>query len=127
MTIKLGIIGAGWIADKMAETLTGLKNDELIPYAISSRSLEKAQAFADQWGFQKAYGSYEEMLADPEVNLVYIATPHSHHLAHSKMAIEAGKPVLCEKAFTANAREAEELINLAHEKKVFITEAIWTR
>ena len=127
MIIKLGIIGAGWIADKMGETLTGLKNPEIIPYAISSRSLEKAQAFAKQWGFQKAYGSYEEMLADPEVNLVYIATPHSHHFAHSKMAIEAGKAVLCEKAFTANAREAEELIALAHEKKVFITEAIWTR
>ena len=65
MTIKLGIIGAGWIADKMAETLTGLKNPEVIPYAISSRDLAKAQAFADHWGFPKAYGSYEEMLADP--------------------------------------------------------------
>jgi len=127
MTIKLGIIGAGWIADKMAETLTGLKNPEVIPYAISSRDYAKAKAFADHWGFPKAYGSYEEMLADPEVNLVYIATPHSHHFAHAKLAIEAGKPVLCEKAFTANAREAKELIALAESRGVFITEAIWTR
>lgn len=127
MIIKLGIIGAGWIADKMGETLSGLKNPEVIPYAISSRSLEKAQAMADLYGFQKAYGSYEEMLADPEVNLVYIATPHSHHFAHASMALEAGKPVLCEKAFTANEREARELIALAESKGLFITEAIWTR
>ena len=98
MIIKLGIIGAGWIADKMGETLTGLKNPEIIPYAISSRSLEKAQAFAKQWGFQKAYGSYEEMLCDDMVDLVYIATPHSHHYEHAKMCIEHGKPVLVEKA-----------------------------
>ena len=127
MTIKLGIIGAGWIADKMAETITGLKNPEIILHAISSRNLEKAEFFAKQWGVPNAYGSYEEMMQDPEVNLVYVATPHSHHFQHSKMAIEAGKPVLCEKAFTANAREARELIALAESKGVFITEAIWTR
>ena len=127
MTIKLGIIGAGWIADKMAETLTGLNNPEVQLYAISSRNLEKAEFFAWQWNIPNAYGSYEEMLQDPEVNLVYVATPHSHHFAHSKMCIEAGKPVLCEKAFTANAREAKELIALAESKGIFITEAIWTR
>lgn len=127
MTIKLGIIGAGWIADKMAETLTGLKNPEVILYAVASRNLEKAEFFAKEWGVPRAYGSYEELVQDPEVNLVYVATPHSHHFAHSKLAIEAGKPVLCEKAFTANAREAKELIALAESKGVFITEAIWTR
>ena len=127
MKINLGIIGAGWIADKMAETLTGLGNPEIIPYAISSRSLDKARSFASRWGFTKAYGSYDEMLADPEVNLVYIATPHSHHYAHARLAVEAGKAVLCEKAFTANAREAADLLALAESKGVFITEAIWTR
>ena len=127
MTIKLGIIGAGWIADKMAETITGLKNPEVVLHAIASRNLEKAEFFAKQWGVPNAYGSYEEMMQDPEVNLVYIATPHSHHFQHSCMAINAGKPVLCEKAFTANAREAKELIELAHSKGIFITEAIWTR
>ena len=127
MKINLGIIGAGWIADKMAETLTGLKNPDVNLYAISSRSLDKAVAFARHWSIPHAYGSYEAMLADPEINLVYIATPHSHHFAHASLAIEAGKAVLCEKAFTANAREAKALLSLAEDKGVFITEAIWTR
>ena len=127
MKINLGIIGAGWIADKMAATVTGLGNPDIIPYAISSRSLDKALSFAGRWGFTRAYGNYEAMLADPEVNLVYIATPHSHHFAHARLAIEAGKAVLCEKAFTANAREAAALLSLAEQKGVFITEAIWTR
>ncbi len=123
---KIGIIGAGWIADKMAETLTGLGGD-YEKYAIASRDIEKAKAFAGQWGFTKAYGSYKELVDDPDVDLVYIATPHSHHLEHASLAINAGKPVLCEKAFTANARQAEQLLDLAHKKGVFITEAIWTR
>lgn len=123
--MKLGIIGAGWIADKMAETLTGL--DPQMKYAIASRDLAKAQAFADHWHFAKAYGSYKELVEDPEVDLVYVATPHSHHFEHASLAINAGKPVLCEKAFTANAREADALLNLAHKKGIFITEAIWTR
>ena len=123
--MKVGIIGAGWIADKMAEALTGL--DATMKYAIASRDIEKARAFARHWGFAKAYGSYKEMVDDPEVDLVYVATPHSHHFQHASLAIEAGKPVLCEKAFTANAREAGALLDLAHKKGVFITEAIWTR
>ncbi len=122
---KIGIIGAGWIADKMAETITGLKDVQ--KYAIASRDLKKAQDFAAQWGFAKAYGSYKELVDDPDVDMVYIATPHSHHLEHASLAIEAGKPVLCEKAFTANYRQAAELLELAHKKGVFITEAIWPR
>lgn len=123
--MKIGIIGAGWIADKMAEALAPLADYEVS--AIASRSLEKAQAFAAERGIKKAYGSYEELVKDPEVDLVYIATPHSHHYEHARLAIEHGKPVLVEKAFTANARQARELIELAHERKVFLTEAIWTR
>ena len=122
---KVGIIGAGWIADKMAEALAPL--EDYCVYAIASRSLEKAEAFARQWNIPKAYGSYEEMVADKEVDLVYIATPHSHHFPHTMLALEHGKPVLVEKAFTANAAEAEILLNTAKEKGVFITEAIWTR
>lgn len=125
MKRNIGIIGAGWIADKMAETLTGL--DPEMKYAIASRDKAKAEAFARRWGFKKAYGSYRELVEDPDVDLVYIATPHSHHFEHSSLAINAGKPVLCEKAFTANAREAEQLLDLAHKKGIFITEAIWTR
>ena len=76
---------------------------------------------------EKAYGSYAEMLMDDKVDLVYIATPHSHHLEHGKLCISYGKPVLCEKSFTANVKQAKELLAYAKEKNVFITEAIWTR
>lgn len=124
--MKVGIIGAGWIAEKMATTLKD-KPQGCECYAIASRSIEKAQAFADKWNMPKAYGSYEELVQDADVDLVYIATPHSHHFAHTKLAIENGKPCLVEKAFTANVKEAEELLALAKEKMVFVTEAIWTR
>ena len=123
--MKVGILGAGRIAATMARTLNGMKEAEA--YAVASRSLEKAEAFARANHVEKAYGSYEEMLADEEVELVYIATPHSHHLEHGKLCISCGKPVLCEKSFTANAAQARELLDYAAEKKVFITEAIWTR
>lgn len=122
--MKVGIIGAGWIACKMGETL---QPHPEMRYAIAARDLGRAQEFAKTYGFQKAYGSYEELVKDPEVELVYIATPHSHHYAHTKLALMHDKPVLCEKAFMANARETEEILNLAHQRNIFITEAIWTR
>ena len=122
---RIGIIGAGWIAEKMAEAIAPSADMEV--YAIASRSLEKAEEFAERWNICKAYGSYEEMVSDSNVDLVYIATPHSHHFQHAMLALEHGKPVLVEKAFTANASEAEELINTARSKGIFITEAIWTR
>lgn len=122
---KVGIIGAGWIAEKMAEALAPL--EDYCVYAIASRSIGKATEFAGRWNIPKAYGSYEEMVADNDVDLVYIATPHSHHYPHAMLALNAGKPVLVEKAFTANAAEAEELIETARSKGLFITEAIWTR
>lgn len=123
--LRVGIIGAGWIADKMAEALSPLDEAEVL--AIASRSLEKARQFADERGISRAYGSYEELVEDPDVDLVYVATPHSHHYPHARLALQHGKPVLVEKAFTANAREAEALLTLAHERHLFITEAIWTR
>lgn len=122
---RIGIIGCGWIAEKMAITLQGMEKVEA--YAIASRDLNKAESFAKEWNFTRAYGSYEEMLDDERVDLVYIATPHSHHYAHTRLSLQKGKPVLCEKAFTANAKEAEELFRLAKEKNLFLTEAIWTR
>ncbi len=125
MNRKVGILGAGSIARKMAYTLSSMEGYEC--RAIASRSIEKAEAFAAEYGIRCAYGSYEELVQDPEIELIYIATPHSFHYQHAKLCIEHGKPVLCEKAFTANAREAEELIRLAEGKGVFITEAIWTR
>ena len=99
--MKIGILGAGHIAEKTAPTMAALP--EITCYAVASRSLEKAQKFADALGFQKAYGSYEEMLSDPEVDLVYIATPHSHHFEHMNLCLDHGKAVLCEKAFALNA------------------------
>lgn len=123
---KVGIIGSGWIAAKMAETLKD-NPQGCQCYAVSSRSLEKAQEFAQKWGVEKAYGSYEEMLCDQNVDLVYVATPHSHHYEHARMSIDHGKPCLIEKAFTGNAKQAEDLVAYAKAKNVFITEAIWTR
>lgn len=125
MHMNMGIIGAGGIARHMAETIAPLK--EVTAYAIASRDRERAKAYAGQYGFEKAYGSYEELVSDPDVDMVYIATPHSHHFEHAKLCIEHGKHVLCEKAFTLNAAQAEMLFALAKEKGVLITEAIWTR
>ncbi len=123
--IKFAILAAGGIAAKMSYAVSKLP--EIQCYAVASRSIEKAEAFAKEWGYEKAYGSYEEMLADPKVELVYVASPHSHHYEHAKMCIEAGKHVLVEKAFTVNAEQAQELICLAREKNVLLTEAMWTR
>lgn len=123
--LKLGIIGAGWIAEKMAITIRSI--EEVEAYAIASRKLTDAQKFAVKYNFTKAYGSYEELVQDVAVDLVYIATPHSHHYEHARMALLHDKPVLCEKAFTATAPQAEALIKLAEERNIFITEAIWTR
>ena len=123
--MKVGIIGAGWIAEKAAITLNGLTDCEA--YAIGSRSLEKAEAFARQWNIKKAYGSYAELIADPDVDLIYVATPHSHHYDVTREALLAGKPCLVEKAFMANACQTEEILALAREHQVFLAEAIWTR
>ncbi|MDO4650794.1 MAG: Gfo/Idh/MocA family oxidoreductase [Eubacteriales bacterium] len=123
--MKFGILGAGNIASTMARTITQMEGIEA--YAVASRNLEKASAFAQEFGFLKSYGSYEELVLDPEVDIIYIATPHSFHAEHAKLCINHGKNVLCEKAFTQNAAQAKEVLALAEEKGVFITEAIWTR
>ena len=124
-TMRVGVVGAGWIAEKAAITLNGLRECEC--YAIASRSLAKAEEFARQWNVPKAYGSYAELIADPDIDLVYVATPHSHHYDVTRQAIMAGKPCLVEKAFMANLAQSEAIVNLAHERKVFLAEAIWTR
>ncbi len=123
--MKVGIIGTGWIAEKAAITLNGLETCEA--YAVGSRRKETAEAFAAKWNIAKAYGSYAELIADPDVDLVYVGTPHSHHYDVTREALLAGKPCLVEKAFMANARQTKEIIDLAHERGVFLAEAIWTR
>lgn len=127
--MKVAVLGAGNIARSMAAALRGLKErgEEIEPYAVGARELSRAEAFAKEQGFEKAYGSYEELVSDPQVDLVYVATPHSHHYEHVRLAVEHGKNVLCEKAFTMNAAQAEELFALAAEKNVLLTEAIWPR
>ena len=123
--MNVGILGAGRIAVAMAQTLNGM--EDACAYAVASRDIRRAEEFAEKNHVEKAYGSYAEMLMDDKVDLVYIATPHSHHLEHGKLCISYGKPVLCEKSFTANVKQAKELLAYAKEKNVFITEAIWTR
>jgi len=123
--MRVGIIGTGWIAEKAAITLNGIDNCEAL--AVGSRSQEKAEAFASKWGIAKAHGSYRELIDDPDVDLVYVGTPHSHHFDVTKEALLAGKPCLVEKAFMANYRQAKEIVDLAHDRKVFLAEAIWTR
>ena len=123
--LRIGIVGAGWIAEKAAITLNGLADCEA--YAIASRSIEKAETFAKQWKMKKAYGSYAELIADKDVDLVYVATPHSHHYDVTREALLAGIPCLVEKAFMANYRQANTIVDLSRERGVFLAEAIWTR
>lgn len=123
--LKLGIMGAGGIAGTMAGTVKQMENVNC--YAVASRTQEKAEAFGQKFGVEKCYGSYEEMLADEKVDLVYVATPHSEHYENMKLCIQYKKPILCEKAFTANAAQAKEVLALAKEAGVLVAEAMWIR
>lgn len=123
--INLAVLATGKIANKVTETLVQM--DCLTVYAVASRSIEKAQEFAQKFNIEKAYGSYEEMLNDPKVDLVYITTPHSEHLKYIKMCAEHKKNIICEKAFTINAEEAQKAFDICKKNNVFITEAIWCR
>lgn len=123
--MKMAILGAGHIAGIMAKTIVHMEKAEA--YAVAAREPSRARAFAKEHGFAKSFDSYEEMLQDPAIDLVYVATPHSHHYEHVKLCLEHGKNVLCEKAFTINAIQANDLLDLAKKKKLLLTEAIWTR
>ncbi len=123
--MKVGVLGTGGIVEVVTRTLKQMKNVEC--YAIASRTKERAEEAAKAYGYEKAYGSYEELVRDEQVELVYIGTPHSRHFEDMKLCVEYGKPVLCEKAFTMNSGQAREIARLSAEKKVFVAEAIWTR
>ena len=125
LMFNVGIIGCGHIAEQMAETLRDTEGVTL--YAVASRDKAKAEAFGEKWNAEKCYGSYDDLLDDKNVNLVYIATITSLHKDHMIAALKAGKPVLCEKSFTVNRAEAEEVFALAKEKNLYVAEAIWTR
>ncbi len=123
--IKWGILGCGRIAGKFASDLKLVEDAELV--ALGSRSMEKARAFADTYPAKNIYGSYEQLAADPDVDAIYIATPHSHHHEHTLLCLQHNKAVLCEKAFAINARQASEMIAAARNKQVFLMEALWSR
>lgn len=135
--LKWGILATGGIAETFARDLwvnpetRGVKDVEhVVVAAASSSSADRAQKFLEEVRAPpsaKAYGSYKELVNDPNVDIIYVATPHSHHYQNARLCLEAGKNVLCEKAFTTNAAQTEILIQLAKEKNVFLMEAVWTR
>jgi predicted dehydrogenase len=123
--LRWGILAPGWIARAFAGALRAHTRQDL--YAVGSRSQASADAFAREFGATKAYGSYEALVSDPDVQAIYVASPHSHHAAQALLAIEAGKPVLVEKALTRTADEAYCLVDAARAAGVPLMEAMWTR
>lgn len=123
--INFGIIGAGDIAHAMANTISQMEN--VCMYGIASRNIDKATEYKEKYRMKKAYDSYEALASDADVDVIYIATPHSLHYEQVKMCLNHGKHVLCEKAFTANESQAKELIEISESKGLFLGEAMWTR
>ncbi|KIF74217.1 oxidoreductase [Streptomyces sp. 150FB] len=122
-TVRWGVLATGGIASRFVTDVQGLPDAEVV--AVASRSETTAKEFAGKHGIARAYGGWGGLVADDEVDVVYVATPHSAHRVAAGMALTAGKPVLCEKAFTLNAREAGELVSLARERGLFLMEAMW--
>jgi predicted dehydrogenase len=123
--LRWGFIGTGWIADSFAADLAFTDSGRVV--AVGSRQMETADRFADRFDIPNRHGSYEALVADPEVDVVYVATPHPMHHTDTLLALRAGKPVLVEKPFTMSAAEARELVSVARAKKLFLMEAMWTR
>ena len=124
-TIRWGILACGRIAKKFAADLQFVEGAELV--AVASRSLERAEAFAKEFPAKHVLGSYEALVALEDVDVIYVASPHSHHYEHTLLCLNHGKAVLCEKAFAINSKQAGEMVALARSKKVFLMEALWTR
>jgi len=123
--IKWGILGTGRIASVMATALESVDNSEL--YAVASRDILKADGFASKFNIPVSYGSYEELVEDPEIDVVYIATPHNTHMANTLLALDHNKHVLCEKPLGVNQKEVSIVTEKAAEKKLFLMEALWSR
>jgi predicted dehydrogenase len=122
--VRWGILATGGIAATFTEALLTMPDAEVV--AVASRSVESAQTFAERYGIARAYGSWSELAEDDGVDVVYVATPHSAHRVAAGLCLEAGRAVLCEKAFTLNSREARELVDLARSRGLFLMEAMWT-
>lgn len=125
--MNVGILGCGAIAQKMAETLKKMEDENVHLLAFASRSIDKAKDYSKRFSVETAYGSYEELAKDDRIDLIYIATPHSEHLSNMLLCFDHHRNVLVEKAFTANAVQAEKALLAAKEKNCFLAEAIWTR
>ncbi|HSM65782.1 MAG TPA: Gfo/Idh/MocA family oxidoreductase [Ilumatobacteraceae bacterium] len=122
--VRWGIASTGKIAASMCEALATLPDATIT--AVGSRSPESAAAFAGRFGIPRSHGSYDELFADPDVDIVYVASPHSHHHEMTISALDAGKHVLCEKAFALNAAQAREMVDAARRNDRFLMEAMWT-
>ncbi len=123
--IRWGIIGPGGIANVFADAVHEGTRSRVV--AVGSRSSQRAQDFATRHGVERAHGSYDDLVADPEVDAVYVASPHSEHHEHALLALRAGKPVLVEKAFTRSLREADEVLSTAEGAGLLAAEAMWSR
>lgn len=123
--MNIGILGAGNIARSMAETVAKMQDAKIL--AVGSRSIENAEKFANEFDISSRYGTYEELVRDERLDLIYIATPHSRHFEDCMLCLENGKNVLCEKPFTANKAQAEKVFEYAEKNGLFISEAMWTR
>jgi Predicted dehydrogenases and related proteins len=124
-TIRWGIVGTGWISSMFATALNSIENTEIV--AVASRNQNKAEEFAKSYSIRKAYSSYEDLAKDPEVDVVYIGTPHTEHKNNTSIFLKNGMPVLCEKPFTLNLKDSQYLVSLARENDVFLMEAMWTK
>lgn len=125
--MKWGIMATGTIAAKFAKTVAEMGSEGEVLTAVGSRDLQRAREFADTYGIKKAYGSYEELAEDTEIEAVYIATPNNMHFDNAMLCLEGGKHILCEKPFTTNADDAEALYREADKRGLFIMEAFWIR
>lgn len=123
--VRWGVIGSGRIAASFAADLAFTDSGQVV--AVGSRNQESADRFADRFGIAHRHSSYEALVADPDVEVVYVATPHPMHHANARLALDAGRPVLVEKAFTMNAAEARDLVAAARSRGLFLMEAMWTR
>lgn len=121
-----GVLGTGKITNRFAQALNNIPERAKL-LAVGSRNQDTADAFGEKYNIPRRYSSYEEVAADPDIDIVYIGTPGVYHLRDASMVLNQGKHVLCEKAFTINAKEAKEMIDLAREKNLFLMEAMWTR